>query len=301
MDKVNISIFGSCVSRDLFEADSIAHEVFDIKTYVARQSIISALSKPVSDVCEEDIHLDSAFQRRMVLGDLHKDAFEKLAGDGSEYLLVDMVDERLGVCLLGESVITLSTELVGCGYVENPASLRIRPSAANGEIFVNGKNLKDYCKEFAQKILAIYPEDKIIIHRALGVFDYFDENGQQVSFPDDQKAKCQNMNRTLGIMYDALSGAMPGAKVIDTKGHFIADQNHKWGLSIIHYEEDYYRYVLNEICRITGAQATISLGERAQAFENELKAAQTESEEKAESQADGLLSKAKGVLKKFFK
>ncbi|MDO4326572.1 MAG: DUF6270 domain-containing protein, partial [bacterium] len=42
---VPISIFGSCVSRDLLEYNP---KIFNLKTYIARQSIISAVSFPVT-------------------------------------------------------------------------------------------------------------------------------------------------------------------------------------------------------------------------------------------------------------
>lgn len=250
MSEVAISIFGSCVTRDVFEIDKELAAKFEIKTYIARQTIVSSLSKPLS--CDEsDIKLDSAFQRRMVLSDLRKDAFKQFRKDKSRFIVIDLIDERLGMLELQGSVVTQSSELINSGYTNGLKTARIRMNFSKGEYMVGSKSLRDYCRKFCNKLRFIYPQKNIIIHRALGVSSYYDETRSVVDFPEDQIKKCETMNKQLNFMYDALEEFLPKASVINTAGRFHGDCAHKWGLSIVHYEPDYYKFVLNELRRIT--------------------------------------------------
>jgi len=106
---VRVLIYGSCVSRDAVEVN----DDLTVAAYVARQSVISAMTPPVA-VRSGQTGLASAFQRRMVVGDLGSDALKRIgeAGPGADIVLLDLIDERLGVlCVDGRSYATLSSEL----------------------------------------------------------------------------------------------------------------------------------------------------------------------------------------------
>lgn len=97
--KFDVFLYGSCVSRDLQELSSA---VFYRRAYIARQSLISATTPPY--VFSGDTALDSAWQHRMVLGDLESNLLTRLAEDGprSDLVVWDLTDERLGVQPLGD-------------------------------------------------------------------------------------------------------------------------------------------------------------------------------------------------------
>lgn len=101
-------IYGSCVSRDLARIDS---ERFKVGYYLARQSWISAYAPPRQP---PDLDLSSAFQKRMVEGDIRSLGSRLLAGSvPSEHdlVLLDLVDERVGVAPFRGSWVTLSGEM----------------------------------------------------------------------------------------------------------------------------------------------------------------------------------------------
>ena len=68
--KRTFDIFGSCVSRDLFTMPEAV--CFECKEYIARQSVLSLLSEPLSVEVNEISALTSNFQKAMVLNDLRK-------------------------------------------------------------------------------------------------------------------------------------------------------------------------------------------------------------------------------------
>lgn len=112
MARWTVAVYGSCVSRDLVPYLS-DHPV--VMGYVARQSLISAMTAPVEGAPLPD--LASSFQRRMVTGDLTSDATRQLrACLRARFLLLDITDERFGVLDLGDNrYITPSHEFRNAG------------------------------------------------------------------------------------------------------------------------------------------------------------------------------------------
>ena len=116
--KCSLSIYGSCVSRDVL---TIANDTkFDLKVYIARQSMISAVAPKIS---EGAIPLEnsSAFRKRVVESDLRKNAFELLKANKSDYFMLDLIDERFPLLRLFGSYVTASSEF----YESAPKKYRL--------------------------------------------------------------------------------------------------------------------------------------------------------------------------------
>ncbi|KFX59696.1 hypothetical protein HYH39_09665 [Clostridium botulinum] len=256
---ITISIFGSCVSRDLLEFDR--NKKYDLKTYVARQSVISAVSTPLK--CEmESINLQSKFQKSMVYNDFTKETFEKFNNDLSEYLIIDLIDERFNIVDYNGSILTLSNELkvtnFFCNNKENIYDEKIC-KIKNWKIYKIKKKLFGYSymfknnllekimDEFCDKLMKIYDNNKIIIHKAYMVDKYIDKSGKIVSFPENHLLNNTRINDRLKYMYNYLEEKLPNVFVIDICHNFRADENHKWGLAPMHYQDEYYITALNQL------------------------------------------------------
>lgn len=248
-----ISIFGSCTSRDIFEAEK--EKTFKIGAYIARQSIISALAEPM-DFNVSDIKLSSKFQREQVINDLKKNTFNALKSSKSKYLIIDLIDERFNLAKYKNSIVTLSNEMVQSkvlGEKFEPDKIR---KIKNWKILKNKKQflgesyifnnilVENYIKEFCDKILSIFEEENIIIHKALMVDKYIDKNGKKQIFPKNYLKNNNIVNKKLIYMYDFLEKFMPKAKIIDESLNYCADENHKWGLAPMHYSNKYYEDIL---------------------------------------------------------
>ena len=110
---MNISIFGSCVSRDTCEFLPHANVV----TYVARQSVTS-LATHHGEAGIDLSALESSFQRRMVLSDLLGSGVERIVANEEpiDLVLLDLVDERRGHWLFPDgTTMTNSLEAESCG------------------------------------------------------------------------------------------------------------------------------------------------------------------------------------------
>jgi hypothetical protein len=90
---MKFAIFGSCVSRDVF--DITGHNDL-LKHYYARCSVVSAVSDPVA-VSGSDIGLNSDFQRRMLISDFQKSFAKGSWKTDTDCLIIDFIDERFGL------------------------------------------------------------------------------------------------------------------------------------------------------------------------------------------------------------
>lgn len=244
-----LSIFGSCVSRDILNHGQT--DLFQLKTYIARQTVISSISAPCSpEVEEESINLTSAFQRRMVLSDTQKTAFTKFSNDNSEYLIIDLIDERLGMINFRNSVVTNSMELVGSGLLTgSEAKAKYRRNIFN-VYTTDFKPIEPMFKEFCERIKQIYPQKKIIIHIADAKTKYRSTDGKIKKFPKEQIKKSHTFNRMYSTMYGLLVKYLPDANIIDICHNYYASESHHWGLNIIHYEDEYYQQASRELIKI---------------------------------------------------
>lgn len=113
MSDTHVLIYGSCVSRDTFEFLPEGHRLL---AYVARQSAISVCS-PAQGLQTALTELPSAFQNRMVAGDVEGDLLDVMAHVAPEVdvLLMDLIDERGGVIEIGGGHVTKLAELWAAG------------------------------------------------------------------------------------------------------------------------------------------------------------------------------------------
>lgn len=112
----NLMIYGSCVSRDAFP---LLGSDFKLLSYVARQSMISAISKPTKLL--EGSDLASAFQNRSLAGDIRSNMLQLLRRHSADIdvLVIDLTDERLGVIQLPDGAyVTRSHELASSGRLD---------------------------------------------------------------------------------------------------------------------------------------------------------------------------------------
>jgi len=241
-----ISIFGSCTSRDLFRLHPEAP--FELKSYIARQSVLSAISPPVP-LDMEVIQLDSAFQRRCVWQDFHKTTFDMLKNDGSEWLLIDLIDERFPLAKLQGSYVTKSGLAVDGGVIGTAETLVRRRKGP--DYYMDGICIRDGVKSFCRKLKDIYPSDHIVIHKALMVEQYKSAEGLLQPFSEHEIEVARQVNEMLRYMYGLLEEFLPEAQVIDCIENYVGSELHTWGRATVHYEDEYYAEVIRRLGIIT--------------------------------------------------
>lgn len=249
-ERITFSIYGSCVSRDLFEMEEA--NKFQCQEYVARHSIVSAVSKPI-ELKEDEICLASNFQKRIVLNDIEKSTFQLLKEKKSEYLIVDFIDERFDLIRIEDSYITKSNELVASGFLNGKEHKEIkRKKDSRGNIYIEKENIQKYMDEFILQIKKIYKPKQIILHKAFLLDEYIDKDGKTQSFGKNYLKNNKEVNYILMYMYDYFQQELPCPNILDICCTYKADEQHKWGVAPMHYQREYYEKIVELIKEIVG-------------------------------------------------
>lgn len=240
-----IAIFGSCVTRDLFEDPALRPR---LGQYTSRSSLISVVAKPVP-IDPEAVRIPSAFQRRCVLEDFGKSFWTQVAEVRPEWLLVDLIDERFEVVATGGSCVTRSSAYVGAGLDDtvgagHRALRRLTPEA---------EELLDVAvATFAARLAEVIAPDRVIVHRA-GWLDRYRDGERVVAFPDDRAAFAHRHNRALDRAYDRLEAVLGGPPTLTLdRSRYTADAAHRWDLEPYHYEPAYNAEALERLHGIVG-------------------------------------------------
>lgn len=249
----SVSIFGSCVSRDILEYSAACEITLDL--YFARQSIISAVADKIP-LSYEEIHLQSNFQKKQIFYDYNKNAFEMLQENLSEYLLIDLVDERFPLIKTEGSYVTRSVSLLESGIINGNEPIIEKKeyvdTCGNISYQVEGIDVRVYLDRFCDRILKIYKSQNIILHVVRGAEYYYDENKTIKRFEPNIVGYFKKLNKMWTFMYDYLFQKMNGCIRIDISPGYLADEKHKWGLAPIHFQKEYYERVLEEIGKNIG-------------------------------------------------
>ncbi len=251
MSQPTVAIFGSCVSRDLFEdprlRPSLGH-------YGARSSVISAVAAPVP-IAPERVVISSEWQRRCVLADFGKTFFSSLAYQRPDWLVIDLIDERFDVLCGNGSFVTRSSAFQAAG-LDDATDLGlqlIRRMSPDGR-----KLFAAAAPDFAARVLDLLPRERIVLHRALWC-TRFTRDGAVHEFPEERRQLSELQNAMLRDGYDVLEEAFGGVGAtieVDPERH-LADAHHRWELEPYHYEPAYNARAAEELLRL--AERTVGV------------------------------------------
>ena len=241
---MRLGIFGSCVTRDLFEDSALRPA---LARYASRSSLISAVAQPVA-IDPARVRLESAFQRRCVLEDFDKCFLAKLGQDRLDWLVVDLIDERFDVLRAASSYVTCSLALREAGLEDDDGFERVR--RLTGEA---AELLERAATSFAGRVSAVLDPERVVIHRARWLARYRD--GAAVhAFPAARADFGAQHNAALEHGYDALERAFGGrAQTIALgAGSSVADAAHRWSLEPYHYEPAYNAAAIERLRGLVG-------------------------------------------------
>lgn len=241
---MRLGIFGSCVTRDLFEDHALRPA---LARYASRSSLISAVAAPVALEAER-VRLDSAFQRRCVIEDFDKCFLADLERDRLDWLVVDLIDERFDVLRTPTSFVTRSSAYDSAGLEEGDGFARVRRLTGEAAALIEGA-----AQEFAERVTAVLAPERIVVHRAHWMTRYRD-GARQRDFPAERADFAGHHNDALVHAYDALEHHLGGrATTIALNGRYVADANHRWQLEPFHYEPAYNAAAVARLRELTGA------------------------------------------------
>jgi hypothetical protein len=244
--RMRLGIFGSCVTRDLFEDPALRPS---LARYTSRSSLISVVAEPVA-LAAERVRLDSAFQRRCVLEDFDKRFLAELERERLDWLVVDLIDERFDVLRTPSSYVTCSSAYQGAGLEQEHAGFaRVRRLTGEAATL-----LQDAVAAFVERVTAVLPPERVIIHRARWLTRFRDGDGVQ-AFPAERVDFARHHNAALDHGYDALEQQLGGraASIALDAERYVADAGHRWALEPYHYEPRYNATALERLRELLSA------------------------------------------------
>jgi LPS sulfotransferase NodH len=242
MSKHRVFIYGSCVSRDTFE--HFDPEQFELVQYVARQSALSAYTRPVTLI--EPPALESPFQQRMVSGDFASNVQSLIpeAAAQTDLVLVDLTDERLGAYVLPDgSVITRSIELIQSGAEQQ------LPAGTQHLAFGSDQHFQYWSQGIAavgELIRAHMPRAAVVL---LDIpWAERSETGRPT--PDSFGLTAADANPVFAAYAKVAAEALHAELISLRADEVTSSPGHPWGDAPFHYAEDVYLHVVKEL---TGA------------------------------------------------
>lgn len=233
---MNVLIFGSCVSRDIFNNTNNTDTTID--AYYARSSFASLSSLP--DVDYKIINnIESEFQRRMVLWDMNKNFLTRAPNSPANVIVIDLIDERFNILKKASgSICTLSNEY-----------LKAQKGSLSGRV-INRNSEEKYAlwkRGFAsvmEKIRNSDTQKKVIINNVY--WSRKTTKGEMIN--NEQSKMIEVANESLQRMYNWIRMNFDYVSFIDYDPDiFRADPNHRWGLSAFHYQDEVYLQAISSI------------------------------------------------------
>jgi len=234
---MKILMLGSCIARDVIDV-GLDRGVLAIPTCFARSSIASLSSQPAID---EPLlkRIASPYQERCVRADMDKSFLQVLEKEEFDIFLIDLAEERFPLLENDKGqLLTLSDEYVA--HAEKPF---------RGTLIEGGT--ARYYEKWHQ---GWYQIETILKQRnffsKIRVLEFFltnrINNGELISKSHHNPFARQN--ELLRSHYDFFrKNLSPECIVSFSPELLVADQNHKWGLSPMHYISSMKEYALEQI------------------------------------------------------
>ena len=261
MEKIKVGIFGSCISRDIFNYD--IEQNFEVQSFINFNSIIAQMSQPAFAVSEEDIGHKSNWFSRIIATDINKNALDMILQARPDYLIIDLMSERLDLLKVlinnQETLLTLHNDLLKTNLFCKGGELYNYDVSSNVVQLESYDDLfLDFCiRKFCAKIRKVMPEERIIFIESFKVREYIDKIGVIHKF-DEEKMKINRTNNMLHKLENYMSYYLGDCNFVYFPINTIADEKHHLNLTPTHYCPNYYKYALEVIENICFPQKSVS-------------------------------------------
>lgn len=219
---LNISIFGSCISRDVL--NYFEPGTFNLQLYSARCSFASLFSRsPFRDKFSDK--LASPFQQRTLRMDIEKRAVSILSGLTPDVILVDLIDERFDLVQAENGGrCTYSNELKKAGF-RFGSNLRI---SADSELFF--ELWSDGWRRFVENLDRRGMRKKVVVNKS-----YYCESTESGATFDAELVRKANIK--LQRMYDVQRKYLGCFQFLEYPNSRTCPDDHRWGPQPFHFDD----------------------------------------------------------------
>lgn len=247
---IKFNILGSCVCRDIFNH---GNNNFQVNKYTNGSSLPSMCADtPKITLSMDDFKFRSNFEKRSALIDFNKSSFEYVDSEKSDYLLISLSDNRIDLAELYDqngnfiNIVTFGTTFKE-NYYEIPQIKEFKfkifkPLQLPLSLYFRSIDI------FVDRILQLYPRDKIIVIEDLFTDKYYSKEHELMDFQNKQYVK--EINFFYKLLYNKLYGKLNTTNIIELPKNAIGSESHKLGLFGLHYVDEIYEYANTVIEKI---------------------------------------------------
>ena len=241
-----ISIWGSCVSREIFNYT----DRYKINIYIL-QNPIHTLNFKGLPLNPDIIQGSSNFTKKMCYLEFNKLAEKFFAKEKSDFLMIDTCDCRnFFYTLANDSTARISSsissdmtikKLIAENLYEEKFFKRISPFE------ISDSEWKQHVKYFCDTILRYYDKDRIILNK-FNFAEYYLDKGRYIKFENFLFYKKLNIltKKIEFFIKDYLNDCILLKEVKSP----VANKNHHIGCAPMHYTDDVYLHQVNQLDNI---------------------------------------------------
>lgn len=256
---LSFNILGDCVSRDIVQPLISNKEVL-VQQFCSFASPISLFSeKPEKMLSVEELPGDMAvFHKRCAALDFNKKVFDYLFAKKSDYLILDILDARHNVLQYNNHCITVSKYMA---TYANEIPYPIDKYTLTNPFEISESVWETLIEQLCNKILAQYPVSQIILHKHFCASNTLLKSGNIIPCLAP-KETINQINTLCEFLFSKCETLLNGCHIINFPENVIANHEHKWGPSALHYHNLYYEY---------GSKALQIIGEKLPSETEQLK------------------------------
>lgn len=255
---MNVSIIGSCHTRDIFNSKFISNykEYFKLCSYFPRTSMLSVVGKPVAynypRLMESSL---SELQKEKWYYEFEKPVLKTLAAQRPDILLLDFYgDARYGACMYdGEYLANQVKQLKGKKVIkENTITIEYSYRKNTEEFFTMWRNAAD---RFAAYIKRWLPGTLVIINTVKGTNLVEDKNGKRYKNPKIPDQDVRRIN-ALWKRMDRYMAENHNVRTITYDREYMLDAEYPFGLGVqlVHFQQEYYQDYFQKLVEMAGSQ-----------------------------------------------
>lgn len=242
----SVGVFGSCVTRDLFNSNFCPNykQYFKVVADSQRSTIISFMADPVQ-IDFEDIKIDNPVSMRLLKEDFLKNKRFELFQMQPEYYVFDInFDVIFGIIILDDGNIITNNiwNLPLTSFYKRSNEWQKLTIFDNPTKYFS--LFKDNVELFFDFLESNCPNMKIILNSFRNNYYYLDDN-YRIQSDDTFKQHSLKRNKYINKLETYIIDNYD-VEVLYTKDYFI-DKDHLWGFSSHHFEKRYYD---DKICQL---------------------------------------------------
>lgn len=235
----SVGVFGSCVTRDLFNSKFCPNykQYFKVVTDSQRSTIISFMADPVQ-IDFEDIKIDNPVSMRLLKEDFLKNKRFELFQIQPEYYVFDInFDVIFGIIILDDGNIITNNmwNLPLTSFYKKSNEWKKLTIFDNPTEYFS--LFKDNVELFFDFLESNCPNMKIILNSFRNNYYYLDDNNR-IKADDTFKQYSLKRNKYINKLETYIIDNYD-IEILYTKDYFI-DKDHLWGFSSHHFEKRYY-------------------------------------------------------------